>query len=186
MLLSALTLPKIAGEPESQWLERIELDWQVQATLARERGVAIHAAVEKHYRGEATPDLWEWVKAVREEILAVCGEQEWGAERSFSHPIGYGGKIDLHSPQWVLDFKTKDKLDPGRRLWDEEKMQLAAYDIGTCPTPIIDNRRCAVVEVCRDKPDACVIEAKDNDIATGWDMFRALLAFHQAKTGHRP
>jgi precorrin-2 methylase len=52
VLLAALTLPKVAGESEKEYLDRIITDSQEQARKARERGTAIHAAIQGFYQGE--------------------------------------------------------------------------------------------------------------------------------------
>lgn len=192
LLLAALTLPKKAGESESAWLVRVERDWQEEGRAAAERGTAIHAAIEKHFRGEQPDeDLWPWVMAAKHAIEADCGEQRWAAERSFAHPIGYGGKIDLHSSGWVVDVKGKESLDLAT-LYDEHFMQLAAYRHGLFqhvwrPCDLVtDFPRCGILFVARTEPKALFIEAKESELVRGWKMFQALLTFWQAKTGHYP
>jgi hypothetical protein len=185
VLLAALTLPRVFSESESAWLARVERDWQVQGRDAADRGTAIHAAIEKHYRGEA-PDveLWDWVKAVKEEIDSYCGVQEWSAERSFADPRGYGGKTDLHSPEWVIDAKGKegDARATDLTLYDEHLMQLGAYREGLG----IPEARCGILFFGRDVPSAILVEAKASELHKGVEMFSALLAFWQAKNNYRP
>lgn len=183
VLLSAMTLPRIDGEPSDDFVRRVEQDWQQQGRAAADRGTAIHAAIERHFRGEQPDEeFWPWVKAARDEIARVCGPQEWSAERSFACARGYGGKTDLHSTAWVIDSKTKDGPADGRKLWDEELMQLAAYRHGLG----LPAARCGILHVDRTNPSATIIEATPEQLATGLEMFSALLSFWQAKTGHRP
>ena len=54
----------------------------------------------------------------------------WNAERSFASPLGYGGKTDLYSQQWVIDVKTKDGNLEDAKTWDDHALQLAAYRHG--------------------------------------------------------
>ena len=182
LLLAALTLPRREGELEADWLRRVEQDSQETGRKAADRGTLIHGAIERHYRGEMPDEeFWPHVQAARDEILTACGEQEWSAERSFADPLGYGGKCDLHSASWVIDIKTKDG-DPPRSLYDEHVMQLAAYRRGLG----VPNAQCGILYVQRETPAALFVEATQDELAGGLAMFDALLAFWQAKTGHRP
>lgn len=185
VLLSALTLPRVENEPETSWLARVERDWQEQGGKAAERGTAIHAAIERHYRGELPDEtLWDWVKAAREEIRRHCGEQRWLAERSFADVRGYGGKTDLHSDEWVVDVKGKegDAWQIDHQLFDEHLMQLAAYREGLG----VPGACCGILFVGRDVPSARFVKAAEADLDRGWQMFKALLAFWQAKHGYKP
>lgn len=186
VLLSALTLPRMPDEPEAEWLKRVERDWQEQGRAAADRGTAIHAAVEKHYRGE-TPDLdlWEWVKAARDTITAATDPVEvWHAERSFATPIGYGGKVDLHNLGWVVDVKGKegDPTESAPALFDEHLMQLAAYRVGLG----VADARAGILFIGRDVPKARFVEASADDLRKGWGMFKALLDYWCAKNGYFP
>lgn len=184
VLLAALTLPRLTDEPEVAWLARVERDWQVQGRDAAERGTRIHAAIEKHYRGDPPDDdLWDWVKAAKAEIDDCCGEQKWSAERSFADPRGFGGKTDLHCGEWVIDAKGKegDVRAASLTLYDEHLMQLAAYREGLG----IPGARAGILFVGRDVASAVLVEAKQSELEKGFAMFSALLAFWQANTGHR-
>ena len=185
VLLSAMTLPRIELETEKEFLARVEQDWQEQGRAAAERGTAIHAAIEQHYRGDVPDaDLWEWVAKARDEINAKAGHWDWSAERSFACDLGYGGKTDLHSMQWVIDVKTKDgDVTQDKMLtYDEHSMQAAAYRYGLG----YRNARCAILFVGRDVPSAQLVEIPEDDLAQGWDMFRALLSYWQAKNKYKP
>jgi transposase len=183
VLLSALTLPRAASEAEMDWLARVEQDWQKQGRQAADKGTAIHGAIERHYRGEMPDaDYWDWVKVTRNVIENTCGHDNvWSAERSFAHPLGYGGKTDLHSAQWVLDFKSKDGIEDAK-VYDDHAMQLAAYRRGLN----VPNARCGIVFIDRQQPSARLVEVSADDLSTGLAMFDALLAFWQAKTGYYP
>lgn len=152
---------------------------------AAERGVAIHAAIEKHYRGEQPDeDLWPWVQEVKAVIDAECGPQKWRAERSFASPAGYGGKTDLSSGEVLIDMKSKDGDVAQGTLttYLEHAMQLAAYREGLG----IPGARCGILFVGRDVPSARLVELTETELAQGWECFKALLAFWRAKTGYAP
>ena len=90
----ALTLPRIEGESLDDFKTRILLDSKDQGQKAAQLGTAIHASLDKAYSGkEYDPDHAEYVKAVQEAIFLRYGDQDWMAEKSFTHPLGFGGKI---------------------------------------------------------------------------------------------
>lgn len=182
VLMAALTLPRNPDESEQSWLDRVIRDSKEQGRKAAERGTAIHAAVQGHYEGEApTEEYWPHVKGASEAI----GDwivSPWTPEKSFSHPLGYGGKVDLSSAQAVVDFKTKEfTTDDKLKTWDEHHMQLAAYREGLL-TP---NARCAIVYVSASVPGlARLIEIPEEELEKGWEMFQGLLSYWQAKSGY--
>ncbi len=188
-IMAALTLPRVEGESNTVLIERIKADAQEQAKKAREKGTAIHAAIQGHYEGEQpSEEYWPYVKAGKERVDGWSIERsEWIAERSFAHPLGFGGKVDLSChPGAVLDFKTKEFDEDGfadLKIWDDHMMQLAAYREGLGrPTA-----RCAIVYVSSSVPGlAKLIELDEAELAKGWDMFQGLLIYWMAKTGYRP
>lgn len=177
VLLSALTLPRKEGESEQDWLARVEQDWQEQGRDAAAIGTAIHGAIEQFYRAEyqSTNEFVKFVAKATKEILEKCGSQEWSAERSFAHELGYGGKTDLHSSDWVVDIKTKDNLEGD--LYDEHFMQLAAYRHGLG----VKDARCGILFVNRNVPEAKFIEVSAGDLERGFTMFKCLLEFWKAR-----
>lgn len=182
VLLSALTLPRMPDEPESDWLVRVERDWQEQSKQAAERGTAIHAAIEQHYRGDYHGELWNpWIIEASAELTEKCGPQRWLPERSYVHASGYGCRLDLHSDTWVVDAKSKDG-DLTATTYDEHLMQVAAQ----MHAAGIPEGRGGILFVRRDKPAALFCEIERKELDRGWEMFSALLAYHQAKTGYRP
>lgn len=161
LLLAALTLPRIDGENEQDFLKRVDEDWQQEGRAAADRGTSIHAAIERHYRGEIPDaDYWPWIKAAKDCLAEHCGDQTWQAERSFACEAGYGGKTDLHSVNWVIDAKSKDGPAEGRKLWDEEIMQLAAYREGLQ----VVGAKCGILHVDRNNPTAELIVATEDEL----------------------
>ena len=182
IMLASLTLPHIEGESSDSFIERVEHDWQEQGKDAADRGTAIHAAIEQHFRGDYLGEIWNpWIIEASGELTAKCGPQGWLPERSYVHPAGYGCKLDLHSEAWVVDTKTKDG-DLTATTYDEHVMQVAAqmHAVG------IPHGRGGILFVRRDKPAALLCEISRDDLDKGWGMFLALLSFHQAKNRYRP
>jgi hypothetical protein len=184
LLMAALTLSRLEGEAEKDWIARVWEDSEAQGKKARERGTAIHAAIELAYRGEPfQEDLRPWVEAAR----AALPDMPWAPERSFASPLGYGGKVDLHCPEWVVDIKTRGRKQ-GRLpldIYPEQLMQLAAYRYGLwldCKREPETDARCANLIVSQELPaEAFLVEHSEADMAWGLDMFLTLLAFWKAK-----
>lgn len=132
-LMAALTLPRIEGESLDDFKKRAAMDAKQQSIDAADEGTRIHAAIESYYCGQ-----YDWpkkydahVRGTLDAVYRAFGHELWRAEKSFCSPIGYGGKVDLHSDQVVIDFKTKE-FGPGDKVvaYDDQIMQLDAYRHG--------------------------------------------------------
>ena len=105
------------------------------AMKAAERGTHIHNLLEQQLLtgkcGSKDPNEIHMVMQTVIKMKEVCGDQDWKVEKSFAHPMGYGGKIDVYSDEWVVDFKTKELVD-GKKpdMYDSYGVQLAAYNHG--------------------------------------------------------
>jgi len=174
VLLAALTLPRIDGETEENWLERVMSDSKSTGRDAADRGTQMHGVLERFYSGERD-DYPRYVDQVDASIKIHFGhDQTWEAERSFAYE-GFGGKVDLIAENIVIDFKSKNKLDK-IDLYHEQIMQLAAYRVGLGkPTA-----RCANVFFTAEG-DVKLIEYSEDDLAAAWDCFQYLLAFYKRK-----
>jgi len=131
-LMAALTLPRVEGESLDDFKKRAAMDAKQQSIDAADEGTRIHGALESSYLGDGWDSQYtSHVLSARQAISDVFGNQVWRAEKSFCSPMGYGGKVDLHSDQVVIDFKTKD-FGPGDKVvaYDEQIMQLDAYRHG--------------------------------------------------------
>lgn len=175
-ILSALTLPKIEGESLDDFAERALRDSKEQSIKAAADGTLIHAAIEGR---KILGEFKEYVKAAASAVADWLPENTapWTPEQSFSHPLGFGGKVDDHAPNAVVDYKSTDKPLDGLETWIDHAMQLAAYREGLG----FPEARCAIVYVSRIKPEARLIEIPQDELAKGWKMFQALLAYYRAK-----
>lgn len=192
VLLAALTTSRRDDETEEAYVYRIMQDSREQASKARDKGTAIHAAIQGHYEGVAPSiDMLDTVQATVEAINRHFGvNRTWEPEKSFAHFMGYGGKCDLICrlglDPLVLDFKTKDfdesKIKKGL-AWDEHAMQLIAYANGFD----IPHARCANIFVSTTSPGLVHVHEWDkDDLKKAWSMFRGLLSYWQAKSGYTP
>ena len=181
-ILSALTLPRLEGESEEDWLSRVVSDSKETAKQAAERGTQIHGVIEAFYEGIYIPELPPYVRAVENAINEHFGSQLWMAEKSFAYG-GFGGKCDLISKShqksdgFVIDFKTTEKDLDKLDYYFDHQMQLSAYRQGF----EMPKARCAIVYVNALQNKAKLVEIPDDDLRIGWDCFTHLLAFYRAK-----
>lgn len=187
VMLAALTLPRMDGESEDAYLQRILSDSKEQARKAAERGTGIHAAIQGHFEGNPpAEDMWLHVKGAEDAVKSwgvTANNMGWTPERSFASSLGFGGKVDLsHMSGFVCDFKTKEfGPDDDLKTWDEHAMQLAAYRHGLG----MEKARCAIVYVSVTNPGlARLIEIPEPELVKGWKCFYSLLQFWKASKGY--
>ena len=157
-ILAALTLTRNEGESDAEYLGRVMADSKEQAKAAAEEGTRIHDAIEQSFIGGLIPAKYvPHVEATRKKIAEMFPDvSDWVAEASFAHPLGYGGKVDLHSPSTgiVIDYKGKDgDFSDGKKLAYDQHYQLAAYNHGL----LLPTNVCANLFVSRTHP-GCVAE----------------------------
>ncbi len=189
MLLAAMTLPKMPDESEKSYIARIVADSKETGKQAAELGTRIHESIEAWIDGVRPVEHEDIAKAFEESIFThfkTHPMQPWLTERSFSSPLGFGGKVDLycvadeHAPVGiVLDAKSKD-FGPDDKIdaYDEHLMQLAAYRHGLG----VPFARCANVFCSRTHPGLVkVVEWPEDELIKGWEMFQSLLRFWKLK-----
>jgi hypothetical protein len=190
-IMAALTLPRLDGEDDERFISRVVNDSKQQAIQAAEEGNRIHAAIEEYFKNGAYVFEYQWhVDAVLDLLSKEFPDvNDWIPEASFASPLGYGGKVDLHSPSTgiVVDFKTKD-FGPGdkKKLAYDQHYQLAAYQVGL---GFLDSEvvRGANIFVSRTHPGHAVIHVwSPEEMADGWDVFSKALACWQAIKGYVP
>jgi hypothetical protein len=187
LLMAAATLPHLAGESADEWIKRVEEDAKRQSQEAAALGTSIHASLEKCYEGNGWPAEHDvFVLCTRYSVGEHFGQQNWSSERSFAHPAGFGGKLDLSSDEVVIDFKTSSFDDAKKDSefgYDEHLMQLAAYSYGLG----IENPRCANVYISTTVPGLVKVkEWSKEDIDRGLKMFLSLLKYWQDKNKYSP
>ncbi len=179
MMEAAATEPWLETDTDATWIAKVTEQSKRKATEAAERGTLAHGQIEKFLLGEPYEDV-EMVERVKEAMSSNSIDITKGhAEKSFAHPMGYGGKIDNFGDSWVLDFKTKAKIEDDKKLvYDEHYMQLAAYGQGVG----VKGRFLNVFIGIEDKKVA-VVEHKQEDIDRGWELFVLCLCIWKLKSG---
>lgn len=179
-ILASLTLPRVDGETDEQFIARVRKDAAEQALRARERGTEIHAVVQGGFEGgPIADDDYIFFDSANQTLLDNCGEQEWVCEKSFATDR-YGGKCDLHCSGFLIDIKTTDKDIGNLKLWPEHERQLAAYINGLRDVNIA---RAGILFVNSVTAESRLIWATDDELDRGWRCFDALVDFFYAKTG---
>ena len=176
VLKAAISVPRLEGENESDWFSRIMQTSKETSAEAADRGTDMHNVIEDYFnkRQREYPDF---AKETYFAVIKEFGSQNWITEKSFAYD-GFGGKVDLHCEDIVIDFKTKELVDDKTEAFSEQLMQLAAYRVGLG----IPDALCANVYVDL-KGNVKIIKHDPADMEKAWLMFTHLLAFYRIKNG---
>jgi hypothetical protein len=187
VLMSALTLTRLQDEPDDTYIARILADSDEQARIAREKGTAIHGAIERYMFGQSvSKEYMIYVRAVIDALykyfsdhfllgMSILTDYYYEPEKSFANVgLGYGGKVDLHNQDLriILDFKTKEFSEETDKLtYPEHVIQLEAYRHGL---EMPDDARILNVFVSTSNPGLVrVVEHEHNP--KHWQTFLACL-----------
>jgi hypothetical protein len=161
-----------------------------EGDTARERGSRVHAAVEASLKGEA-------YMADETDLPLIDGAVAWMRESNvrpieteallFNPSEGYAGTADLFAEiggdVWLLDWKTsKSVADSKGRVWDEMRLQLAAYahasfiarENDSTQYPVPQATKFGIVHVTADGSRLYPASVTDED----WEAFRACLRLY--------
>lgn len=195
-IMAALTTERRRGESDEDFLRRILTDSREQAKKAAEEGTRTHDAFECSFDPHrAVPFAYEvTVDAMREELTRMFpGVTDWVSEASFSSALGYGGKVDLHSPSTgiVLDAKGKDgdftetdsRGQPKRLVYDQPQ-QVGAYRAGL---GLPETSPGGILFFSRTHPGKVKGEIiKPEDLTDGFEVFKAALQLWIALKKYNP
>jgi hypothetical protein len=190
LLLSAVDVPRDPLEGDQAWMNRVVDLYTERTTKARDLGSLVHGCIEKHLCSEPYDQTYhEHVLGALRAVDSWCGLDGLAIEKSFAHPLGYGGRVDVHkrernSSGWVLDFKTKEfEQETPLRTWDNHAIQLAAYREGLG----MSSARCAIIYVSTSVPGlAHLVELSQDDLERGWDIFELLVQLWQIVNYYEP
>jgi hypothetical protein len=135
LVLAALTAARREGEGDEEFCRRIREEGFAEVGVAIDMGTLVHDALECHFQGKDYDDgLVVYVAGVIEELNTMYPDiRDWVAERSFAHPSGFGGRVDLYSPSTgvVVDFKGRDgDFTDKKTIKFDQYVQLSGYQIG--------------------------------------------------------
>jgi len=176
-IMAALTGTRLENEPDEAYIARVQADSKRQAIDAANEGSRIHDACETFLRdGRCSQEYILHAQAAKQELKQLFPNvDDWVCEKSFSSPLGFGGKCDLHSPSTgiVVDYKTKDgDFSDGKKLAWDQHWQLAAYNKGLG----LQVAPCAAIFLSRTHPGAVSSYVwEEAEIMEGWEMFEAAL-----------
>ena len=193
-------------------LERAFKDWEESKIIGGE----IHEDIEAIFKDnlEHTFKHGEIAQKAVEAIVAYCETDDFIAEEIVIGD-GYGGMIDLHNSDFLIDSKSKDISDkdwqqyldwkegkgkPPKLAYDEQAMQLAAYHEALLAGPfetikeLIDDlnsptvhRRCINVFIDRTHAGRVIIhEWTSEEIEKAWKQFYHLLQYWQISKDYYP
>jgi hypothetical protein len=178
-ILSCLTLPKIEGESEVDYIKRIKDDSKAQSLKAAETGTRIHAYIQQGFCGESLDeDGMRYYTSAQKCLLEAVGTIKWQIESSFATDK-YGGKCDLHSEDYVIDFKSTEKDLANIQTWDEHDLQLAAYREGLK----IPQAKCAILYISVKTAESKLIWIPEDKLQRGWLKFTHLLNYWYSDKG---
>ena len=103
----------------AQWIAEVKRLTELEMDKAPSAGTDIHKELEAWYTGGIVSDGAKQIcENVAAKIAQVTGIDQWHSERNFVHPMGFGGQVDLHNVQWVIDFKSKPRpTSSSRARW---------------------------------------------------------------------
>lgn len=150
-VLSALTLPRIEGEDEHTFAERILIDADEQSRKAREAGTRLHELAANWLQFGSLPVVAEELPGIPSSQALIAPFQAWCQSNlhpdnglimppesvMINHQYAYAGRVDLpvrmaDGSIAIIDAKTQDvkrdkKDKPKPEFYDEWALQLAAY-----------------------------------------------------------
>lgn len=153
------------------------------------QGKVIHDALENYFiDGTVSEDTKKFVLPTVELLESLYPNAIYESEKSFSHPDGFGGCIDLiiHTADGkiLVDFKSKNKSGLSKAdCTDDHCMQLAAYALAEEYHSVqIDNEptviACMNILISVTNPGEIYSHVwSDDQIERGEKMFMALLEF---------
>jgi hypothetical protein len=185
LLLAAADTIRDELEGVQAWQDRVMDLYIERTTKARELGTLVHGCIEKHLAGEwYDPRYSKHVEGALAEFDQWAGLNGLRSEKSFAHPLGYGGKCDAHKEGFVADFKTKEFGQEERpSIYDNHKIQLAAYREGLG----MSSARCAIIYVSTSVPGLThLVELSDDELERGWDIFELQTQLWQLVNNYEP
>lgn len=182
--------PRTDFEDIESWAKRVIIEAAKHSKDAADAGSKIHDAMENYYLGN---NMFrdDYLLSICHPVVSAMDRWfpavKWEPEKSFTDPLGYGGKVDMsskHEGGIILDFKTKNTDDASKMVtYDEHVMQLAAYRIGLN----LPDAQCYNLFISTQIPGLMVLHKwSEEEVQRGWRMFMHLLCFWRDKNKYNP
>jgi len=132
---SALTMPRLPGESDKAYIDRILQESDEHKNIASERGKELHAAIDSYVMGQPFavnygPHITTILQTLRQHGIDITKGK---AQVTFATDT-YGGMVDWVSDEAIIDWKTKDTLTGKKKLaYPSHCQQLASYSDGLTP-----------------------------------------------------
>jgi hypothetical protein len=155
-----------------EWCKEVRQKAKEHSLNARDKGSAVHKALEDDANGLVPSDHLDIVERVTEALDDEFEEEmrDVVPEASFSHRLGYGGAVDLSSPKLILDYKYKADGLKKRMVYETHIGQLAAYRCGLG----YHQARCGNVFISDD--EVRIVMLTEEELSWGLDYFQILLS----------
>jgi hypothetical protein len=188
LLLAASDCLRECTEGVQAWQNRVMDLYIERTTKARDLGTLVHGCIERALDARPLPPALKMynphtIAAIRA-VDDWCGIDGLSIEKSFAHPLGYGGRVDIHKRGYVADFKTKEFTEADLpKAWDSHAIQLAAYREGLG----MSSARCAIIYVSTSVPGLThLCELTQDELERGWDIFELQVQLWQIVNNYRP
>jgi len=187
-ILSALTLPRLAGESDQDFAARVAVDMDATGSKAAAIGTAIHAFAEGLTNGQEIPPPagHETVCALLRCWVAENLGEGQTEETMVSQEYGYAGRKDfsgmIGGKYGILDFKSQN-VKPGKKpvFYPEHCYQLAAYSEGR-PMELVN----LIISTNAENPIIAEKRWTAEESENGWSIFRHCLEIWQLERNYDP
>lgn len=188
-ILAALTLPRIDGESQDVFAERVVIDMEAQVERAASFGTMIHAGIEEVNArgsvGQYPDEIGRW----------MVNYDTWRRNNLTTHfssekvvvGIGFAGRYDLfaeHSEHGacLIDFKTQNMKGGKANFYEVWGSQLAAYRLAMSVSC-----HCLSVVMDSNQPSAPVEKLwTEQEISDGLEIFLCAKTIWQKQRGYTP
>ena len=198
-ILSTLSLPRLQGESETDFVKRVVLDSRKEVESAAERGTYTHSLCEILADGGDKPaDLrkgfephWGSLKNWFSKVHKIHSSEQV----LVNEDVGYAGRVDLiaeivatDGPRVeVIDFKTrkfkKDKKGNGKAdSYSTDLYQLAAY----CFAHFDEPTWCRNVYIEPVTGEISEKEWSPEEVEAAFEVFKAICVIWQAEKKYNP
>lgn len=181
---------------EAGWRKKVTARAAEKSRKAAERGTEIHDKMEQaiisgidKYKDDVD---YKFIEPIYEFVMSNIKQKigiELITESSFTHSLGYAGRVDLCSPTnegIVLDFKTKEFTKETLskvQVYSEHGMQLSAYREGLG----LPKARCYNLFISVTEPGTYkLIEHEEEELQKSFNKFKCLLEYWQIDNNYKP